>query len=283
MKFITLSCLTFLGNLAVAKNQQQFKTCQTDFDCNSDFHCQVTTDGTFSMCQPGARPTRRIFVCSDQTNFHGDDIMVQNLNFRACLSRCEAYEDCNAITWIAETDQGECRLKHLVDPMRQATTDDRPMKSCKAVMINWVFKPNYQLQGPVLTKLQDQNSMRDCMNACMNSDQCGAVTFYKHHRTCVLNTRARNYIPVSANTPNIDAISAIRHGYRACFANGNLKLGDVTINFIGTFQDCNKCISSHKSNAFAWLMICCLPSQLPSRATTKDLSYAWHKSQILLS
>nr|AIG55752.1 secreted protein [Thraustotheca clavata] len=249
MKFFAL--LSFIATLATATNEHHLKACQYDMDCNSNSRCH--RGNNYALCLPRA-VIRRMFVCADKSTFYGDDINMMQSTYQDCMDRCQSNDECNAFTWMPAVDNtrdGECRLKHLMDLTRQATPLDHTMQACRAV--NWVLQPMHHLQGSVLAKLADIMSLDLCLDSCINnSQQCVGVNYDMNDRTCVLYKKAIGYS--RSNTMVGTVIAAIRHGYRICIANGDIQVGNDTINFVGSFQDCNKCVSNHKMNAFMWMM-----------------------------
>ncbi|OQS02519.1 hypothetical protein THRCLA_05110 [Thraustotheca clavata] len=244
--------------------QQQFKPCTMDNDCNNDFFCLPTTDGTFAMCQPGARPAQRSFTCTDRADFNGDDLSSAHIGYQGCLFNCRVNPNCNAISWIQDSNgqQGTCYYKKLNDLSRQPTQDNRNMKACKdsssspnpaPKKVKWVGDAGYQVKGNDITTKNNVASLEDCQSACEATQSCVAASYSKYSQTCILKQTAENYYPVWSKAVDLGAVAAFSHTYSACYSNYDMaNQGDVT-NFLGSFQDCKKCFDK-SANAFAWYM-----------------------------
>ncbi|OQR89980.1 hypothetical protein ACHHYP_05897 [Achlya hypogyna] len=260
----TLACLSTVF-AATNMRQQQFKVCTVDTDCNAGFFCLPTYDGTFAMCQPGARSPARNFVCTDHADYWGDDLYNSHTGYAGCAYDCRTNPNCNAFAWVQDAagQQGMCYFKHLQDINRAPTTNNANMKACKDTpattstpsTVQWVTDPGYQLMGDRIgNDLSNIESLAACQAACQKTAGCAAVSYMKYYKQCTLQKAANNYYPVWSKAVDLGAAASMQHNYKTCYGNYDVPYqGDVS-NFQGSFQDCAKCMEGGKANAFAWYL-----------------------------
>ncbi|KDO22425.1 hypothetical protein SPRG_12704 [Saprolegnia parasitica CBS 223.65] len=261
---MTRVLLTLLSAAYVAATanlrQQQFKVCKVDTDCNDGFYCKPTDDGTFAMCQPGGRSPARNFVCVDHADYWGDDLSNLRTGYDGCLYACRTNANCNALAWLQDNAgaSGTCYLKRLQNTARAPTPDGRNLKACKdtppVTTTKWVSDAGYQLKGENISISTTVPTLAACQASCASTPGCAGVSHSTYFTTCMLHKAADNYFPVWSKAVPLGAVASIPHNYKACYDQYDVPhTGDVN-NFLGSFQDCAKCMANGNADAFAWYL-----------------------------
>ncbi|OQR81772.1 hypothetical protein THRCLA_11421 [Thraustotheca clavata] len=253
--FVAIPCVLAAPSI----QQQQFKPCSIDADCNADFFCKPTNDGTFSMCQRGIRPRERKFTCAENSDLWGDDYSNLHTGFDGCLYRCKLNAYCTAISWVKDigSEQGQCYFKHLADGTRSFTLSPKATRACKETTIpatQWVVDKTYQLHGSTLATGSNIPSLTSCQRLCERTEGCVAISYQQYSQRCVLQTSADNYFPIWSKAVDLGAVAAIKHNYKACYGDSDLQNQGDVFNFQGSFQNCANCFVGGQANAFAWYL-----------------------------
>jgi hypothetical protein len=215
--------------------------------------------------------TARDFVCTDFTDFFGDDIYNKCLSFDDCLFQCRQDNQCNAMTWVQAPNTntiGTCYFKHLTDIYRKPVkTADNYMVSCQEktnttptptppLKYDWVRLNGFKLWGEKIgNRFDGVDTEAKCLGKCQDTAGCNAFNYAKHWQTCELvkDPTTFQYDFFYGGAPNPEAVAVIRESYSFCRGNADI-FGKYDVHhFDGTFRECDKCFLSGKAvNAFVW-------------------------------